>query len=333
MSENMCRSVMFSRIGDASVLELITEPERKPSIGEVRIAVEAIGLNRAEVMFREGTYLEQPEFPARVGYEAAGVIEAVGEGVSGFEVGDRVSTIPAFSMGTHGVYSEKAIVPAHSVARYPENLSAKEGSSIWMQYLTAYGALIDIAKLEPGQVVLITAASSSVGLAAIQVARAVGATVIVTTRGTAKLEALRVAGADHVISTDSENLVERVTAITAGAGAQVIFDSIAGPIIEELATAAASGAMLIEYGALDDRQTPFPLYQALAKGLTIRGYTLFEITQDAKRLNKAKAYIYEGFETGALVPVLDRNFAFEDVADAHRYMESNQQLGKITLTL
>ena len=156
---------------DADVLQLDEVIEREPRSGEVRIRVEAIGLNRAEVMFRRGEYLEDPNFPSRIGYEAAGTVEAVGDDVEHIQVGDRVSTIPSFSMGEYGVYGETAVVPAYAIASYPDNLTAEQGAAIWMQYITAYGALIHYGKLQAEQTVLITAASSSVGLAAIQIAK------------------------------------------------------------------------------------------------------------------------------------------------------------------
>jgi NADPH:quinone reductase-like Zn-dependent oxidoreductase len=295
--------------------------------------VEAIGLNRAEVMFRQGRYLENPELPSRLGYEAAGTIDAVGPGVSGLRIGERVSTIPSFSMNRYGVYGESAIVPAYAVARYPDTLSAAEGAAIWMQYLTAFGALIEFGQMQKESSVVITAASSSVGLAAIQITRASGATAIAVTRGAGKKQFLLDAGADHVIVTDAEDLAETVMRLTAGNGASLAFDPVAGPMLAKLAEAAAPGAMIFEYGALSSEPTTFPLFPALAKGLTVRGYTLFEIVKDPGMLARGKQFIYEGLESGALKPVIDRSFPLGDIADAHRYMESNQQKGKIVVTV
>jgi NADPH:quinone reductase-like Zn-dependent oxidoreductase len=167
----MPRIVRFHEVGQADVLKLEELPLVEPQEGELRIKVEAIGLNRAEVMFRNGQYLESPELPSKLGYEAAGIVDAVGPGVEGFQIGDRVSSIPAFSMSQYGVYGEAAILPVSAVAHYPDNLSAAEGAAIWMQYLTAYGALIHYGKMKKDDVVLVTAASSSVGLAAIQLAK------------------------------------------------------------------------------------------------------------------------------------------------------------------
>ncbi len=159
----MPKVIRFYETGGPEVLKVEDVPLAEPGKGEVRLKVEAIGLNRAEIMFRSGQYLEEPEFPSRLGYEAAGIIDAVGPGTTGFHQGDRVSTIPSFSIGRYGVYGESAIVPAHAVAPYPDHLSPLEGAAIWMQYITAYGALIDYGKVKKDEPVLITAASSSVG--------------------------------------------------------------------------------------------------------------------------------------------------------------------------
>ena len=327
----MPKQVVFHQTGGADVLTIENQPLAEPGPGEVRIAVQAIGLNRAEVMFREGQYLEQPEFPSKLGYEAAGTVDAIGEGVDGLSIGDRVSTIPAFSMTRHGVYGESAIVPAFAVAHYPERLSSAEGASIWMQYMTAFGALLHFGKLQAGQVVLITAASSSVGLAAIQITKAAGAMAIATTRGADKKQALLDAGADHVIVTNDENLPERVAAITDGKGANLVFDPVAGPMLAELAEACAQHATIFVYGALAMQPTPFPLFPALGKGLSIRGYTLFELTGTPEGMQAAKRFVYDGLADGSLNPLVAKTFKLDDISDAHRYMESNQQIGKIVV--
>ena len=329
----MSKIIRFHETGGADVLKIEDLPLTEPGEGEVRLKVEAIGLNRAEIMFRRGQYLEEPRLPSRIGYEASGTIDALGPDVSNVNIGDRVSTIPGFSMGTYGVYGESAIVPVSAVAHYPENLSATEGTAIWMQYLTAFGALVEISQLKKQDIVLITAASSSVGLAAIQITKSAGALAIATTRGADKKQALLDAGADHVIVTNDEDLAERVMSITSDRGANIIFDPVGGPMLEMLANAAALGATIFEYGALSPEATPFPLFTSLAKALTVRGYTLFEIIKDAERLARGKQYVYDGLQSGALKPIIDRTFTLDDIVDAHRYMESNQQKGKIVITV
>jgi NADPH:quinone reductase len=327
----MPKIVRFYETGGPEVLKIEELPLVEPGVGEVRLKVEAIGLNRAEVMFRQGHYLENPVLPSRLGYEAAGVVDAVGPGTAGVKIGDRVSTIPSFSIGAYGVYGESAVVPAYAAARYPENLTPVEGAAIWMQYLTAFGALIEFGQVRKGITVLITAASSSVGLAAIQITKSVGATAIAITRGAGKKSFLMGAGADHVIVSDEQDLAESVMAITAGKGADVAFDPVAGPLLGELAGAAAPGATIFEYGALSSAPATFPLFAALSKGLTVRGYTMFEIVKNAERLARGKQFIYSGLETGVLKPIVDRTFPLESIVEAHRYMESNQQKGKIVV--
>ena len=169
------RIVRFHTVGGPEVLKIQDEPIPEPGKGEVRLNVKAIGLNRAEVMFRRGQYLESPGLPSKLGYEAAGVVAAVGPDVDKSWLGKKASTVPAFLMTNYGVYGEVAIVPASALAVYPENLSPEEGTSIWMQYLTAYGALITYGQIKKGDFVIITAASSSVGIAAIEMVKAEGA--------------------------------------------------------------------------------------------------------------------------------------------------------------
>jgi NADPH:quinone reductase-like Zn-dependent oxidoreductase len=170
----MARAVRFHRAGGPEVMQFENLEVGAPGQGEMRVRVEAIGLNRAEAMFRSSAYLEPPKLPARLGYEASAVVEALGPGVNGFRPGDPVSVIPAFSMNNYGVYADEAIVPASAVVKRPAGMSAVDAVAVWMAYLTAWGALIDIGKLGKDEAVVITAASSSVGLAAIQIALSVG---------------------------------------------------------------------------------------------------------------------------------------------------------------
>jgi NADPH:quinone reductase-like Zn-dependent oxidoreductase len=202
-----------------------------------------------------------------------------------------------------------------------------------MQYLTAYGALVDIAKLAPGDFVLIPAASSSVGLAAIQIARLVGATPIALTRKSDKRETLLRLGAAHVIATEEQDVVAEAAKITGGAGARVAFDPVGGPAIVKLATAMALHGILFQYGALSPEPTPLPLMQVLGKCLTIRGYVLFEVTSDPQRLERGKRFVIDGLESGRLKPVIAKTFPLAEIVAAHRYLESNAQIGKIVVTV
>ena len=329
----MSRVVRFHRTGGPEVLQIDEVDVPAPAKGEIRIAVKTLGLNRAEAMFRMGQYLEDPVFPSKLGYEAAGVVEAVGPGVTEFQVGDAVSTIPAFPQGKYGVYGDACVVPAAAVAKHPATLSWEAAASIWMQYLTAYGALVDIAKLTKGEFVLITAASSSVGIAAIQIANLLGAIPIALTRTDEKRDALIKLGAKHVIATETQDLVKEVQTLTGEKGARVAFDPVGGPTIAKLADALTTHGILFQYGALSTEPTPLPLFTVLSKMLTVRGYLLFEVTSDPARLAKGKQFVFDGLANGKLTPVIAKTFPLEKIVDAHRYLESNQQIGKVVVTV
>jgi NADPH:quinone reductase len=329
----MARVVRFHRTGGPEVLQIDNLDVPPPAKGEVRIEVKALGLNRAESMFRLGAYLENPSLPSRLGYEAAGVVESVGPGVSSLKPGDAVSTIPAFSQGKYGVYGDRAVVPAAAVAKHPQTLSWTEAAAIWMQYLTAYGALIEIAKLSEGDFVLVPAASSSVGIAALQIARQVGATPIALTRKRTKREALIQLGAAHVIATEEQDLVAEVLKVTGGAGARVAFDPVGGPTLAKLAAASAPRGILFQYGALSPEPTVVPLLELLGKSLTIRGYVLFELTSDPVRLERGKEFVLNGLKSGHLKPIIAKTFPLSEIVEAHRFLESNQQIGKIVVTV
>ncbi len=231
----------------------------------------------------------------------------------------RNKSVPLFAWGTYG---EVANVPAHLTVKHPHNLSFLQAAASWMQYVTAWGALVEQAKLTTGDFVLVTAASSSVG-----------STAIAVTRTRAKQQALLDAGAHHVIVSDEENLVERVMQLTDGQGARVVFDPIGGPGFEALTQNMAQCGILLEYGALSAEPTPFPLFTVLGKCLTLKGYLYAEIVADPAALARAKAFILDGLASGALAPVIAKTFGLDEVQEAHRYLEANQQVGKVVVTV
>ncbi len=328
----MPKTVRFHESGGPEVLRIEDLPERHPGRGEVRLKVQAAGLNRAESMFYHGQYLETAQLPARIGYEASGIVDEIGEGVDRSWLGKQAATVPAFAMNNYGVLGEEAIVPAAALGAYPAALSPIEGAAIWMQYLTAFGALIEMGRLAKGEAVVITAASSSVGLAAIQIAKAEGAISIAATRTRGKQSELLRLGADHVVVTDEEDLPARVMEITGGKGARIAFDPVAGPGLQALAAAASYHGIIFEYGALSPEPTPFPLFEVLGKRLTIRGYVLHEITSVPERLGAATKYVYDRLEDGRFHPKIAKTFPFAQTVEAYRYLESNAQVGKVVIT-
>ena len=329
----MSRIVRFHELGGPEVLKLEDETPQTPGPGEAQVEVRAIGLNRAEAMFRRGVYMEQPALPSRIGYEISGIVRAVGPDVTAFKAGDAVSTIPGYSQSKYGSYAEVALVPAGALVPKPDALSFEQAASVWMQYMTAYGALIDIAQLGAGDAVVITAASSSVGLAAIQIARHAGATPIATTRTGAKRAALLEAGAAAVVATAEDDVPAAIMAASGGKGARVVFDPVGGRTVLKLAAGMAQSGILFQYGGLSGEETPFPSMASFANRLSMRAYTLLEVTNDPARRERGVQYVLDGLKSGALLPKIDKTFKLDQIVEAHRYMEGNEQVGKIVVSI
>jgi NADPH:quinone reductase-like Zn-dependent oxidoreductase len=329
----MSRVVEFSETGGPEVLRFknVDIPEAGP--GQVRIRVKAIGLNRAESMWRHDEYIEPVKFPARLGYEAVGTVDSVGRDVTTIAVGDEVNVIPSFSMNQYGMYGEVVLAPIHAVIKHPKGLSPVEGASIWMMFVTAYGALIEDAKITSQDAVVIPGASSSVGLAAIQIANSVGAKSIALTRTNAKRKLLIDAGAKYVIATEEEDLVKAINEITGGRGARVVFDPVGGPTLSKLIEAMSVHGILYIYGALSDQATVVPPLDLIAKMLTIKGHNIWDTSGDTARQKAAVDFVINGVEKGTLKPVIDRVFPFDQIVEAHRYLEASEQIGKIVVTI
>ncbi|BBC73053.1 NADPH:quinone oxidoreductase [Altererythrobacter sp. B11] len=329
----MTRAVRIHELGGPEVLRIEDIDIGDPAAGEVRIRVEAVGLNRAEAMYRAGRYPVTPQLPSLIGYEGVGVIEALGDGVEGFEIGQRVCVLPMIQQGQYGIWAEAAIVPARILLPAPPGLTPAEAASIWMQYMTAF-ALIEVADIGIGDGVIVRAASSSVGIAAIQLANWAGAISIACTRKHDKTEALLAQGAAHVIATEEEDLVARVMEITGGKGARTAFDPVGGPYVETLASALAPRGILFIYGGLSGQETPYPHWQCAFKGLSMRGWVASEIWNHPHRYKAAQEKILAGLAGGHLRPVIAREFrGLDQLAEANRFLESNQQVGKVVVTI
>ncbi|HWJ70023.1 MAG TPA: zinc-dependent alcohol dehydrogenase family protein [Sphingobium sp.] len=328
----MAKVVRVHELGGPDVLRFEEIDVGAPGAGEVRIRVEAVGLNRSEAMFRAGRYPTKPQLPTLIGYEACGIVEALGDGVGGFAPGDRVCALPMYSLGQYGVWGEQAIVPARCLLAAPPGLTPAEAASVWMQFMTAY-AIIEVAQAGIGDYVIIRAASSSVGLAAIQLANWAGAIPIAATRTSAKAEALRELGAAHVVATEEVDLREEVMRITGGTGARIVFDPVGGPYVDTLASAMAERGILFIYGGLSEQPTPYPHWHMAFKALSMRGWIASEIWNHPHRYKAARERILLGLELGHLKPVIARSFPFSEMVEANRFLESNQQVGKVVVTM
>jgi NADPH:quinone reductase-like Zn-dependent oxidoreductase len=358
----MTTTVRFHETGGADVLRLHDLDPGEPGPGEVLLRIDAIGLNRADVLFRSGQYIESvKQFPAGLGSEAAGVIEALGPGVTGFAIGQPVSVIPNFSQNDYPQYAERALAPVTALIPRPDSVDAVSGAAVWMPYLTACGAMVEIAHVRPGDVVVINAASSSVGLAAIHTANRLGATPIAITRTNAKRQRLLDEGAAEVIVSDEEDenargsslrdgdrdgdrdghegrgrrgdIAGRILALTGGRGAEYVFDAVAGPGVVDLARAVAADGTLFLWGAASGRPTPYPGFELGMPALNLRTYTVHEITRNPERLRRATAFVTSGLRSGAFKPAVDRLFTLDTIVQAHAHLESNAHFGKVVVTV
>jgi len=327
----MPKAIRFQQLGGPEVLKIEDVPTRTPGEGEVLLKVAAVGLNRAESMYFHGQYMEKPQLPSGLGYEVAGTVLAVGPGVDPSLVGKQFATIPGYSQNKYPSLAEEAVVPAKNLAAVPDTLSPTEAAAVWMQYGTAWAGLVTSGKLQRGQTVLITAAASSVGLAAIQIARDLGATSIATTRQAGKKQQLLDLGADHVIVTTEEDVPARMREITGGKGVNLIYDPIGGDITP-LALGAAPRATYVLYGMLSGQPTPYPL-AVFGTGFMMTASSISTDMNTDELRETAKSYIIERLKNGTFKPHIARTFPFAQTVEAYQFLESNEQVGKVIITL
>lgn len=330
-SDRLDRVVVFRKLGGPEVLTLESPTGRPLEAHEVRIDVHAFALNRADLMFIRGEHYTIPVFPSRIGSEAVGTIIETGEGVRSFQVGDRVSAIPFFTT-THGVQGTTAVLPADYLTLAPGNLSDVHACALWMQYLTPYFAFREVARLETGAAVLITAGGSSAGLGALQLARVLGLRTIATTRSPAKTGALLEAGADRVV-TDLKELGGVIGAMTAGDGLAAAFDPLGGDSLATYVDHLAPEAVVFGYGTLSDRQPVVPVAAMCRARAVFHPYSMFNHVGDAAQRARGIAVILDAIKRGELRPRVDRIFPLNDIVRAYKYMESNEQCGKIVVSV
>lgn len=326
----MPRVVVFDEFGGPDVMHVVEEPVVEPAAGEIRVRIEAFAVNPLDQMMRSGTSPAIVPLPhARLGVEGTGVVDALGPGVTGLEVGDPVILTAIPDATVRGSYAEYTTVPASRVTARPAGLGITEAAAIWVAYSTAYGALVEKAKMRPGDHVLITAASGGVGRAAMQIANQIGAVPIAITRHTAKKDDLLAAGAAAVIATDHDDVVEAVRHRTGGTGADIVLDLVMGPGQQDLLKAGRPGGSLVAAGFLDPRPTPFPA----GTPLTIFSYRGFDYILDDVVVKRMAAFLNAGVRLGALRPAVGKVFALDDVAEAHRHLEKGLHAGKIVVTV
>ena len=326
------RAIVITSYGGVEGISLQeTEIPAPPTADRVRVRVHAVGLNRADIMQREGNYPPPPGYPENIpGLEFAGEVEAVGDAVRSWEIGDRV-----FGITAGGAQAEFVVVPQSNLARIPLELNWSEAAAMPEVFITAQDALFTLAGLQMGERVLIHAAASGVGTAAVQLARAAGATVYGTSRTTDKLEQVRTLGLDETITVRDrpQQFVERVRKLTANVGVEVILDLIGGDYFPANLQALATRGRIICVGTTAGRKSEIDLGLVLRKRATIIGTVLRprSIEEKAEATHRFTTHVLPLISRGLVRPIVDRVYPVGEVRAAHEYLESNRSCGKIVL--
>ncbi|MET3598586.1 NAD(P)H-quinone oxidoreductase [Martelella mangrovi] len=328
-SDGSMRYITISGFGGPEVMSVATGPRPTPGPNEVLIRVSAAGVNRPDVAQRQGTYPPPPGASAVLGLEVAGTIAAMGDQVSGFEIGARVCALV-----NGGGYAEYCTVPAGQVLPVPDGLDDVAAAAIPETLFTVWANLFQMAGLHEGQDVLVHGGSSGIGTTAIQLANAFGARVFTTAGTDAKCDACLKLGAAVAINYHQQDFVEAVKTATDGRGVDIILDMVGAAYFQRnLSALARDGCLSIIAFLSGPKAEAVNLTPIMVKRLTVTGSTMRPRTEDEKRairddlLDKVWPLIAEG----RVKPLIDRVFAFEDAADAHRHMEAGDHIGKIVL--
>jgi NADPH:quinone reductase-like Zn-dependent oxidoreductase len=336
------RQVVIPKHGPPDVFETREASDPTPRDGEMRIRVRAAGVNFADILARLGLYPDAPKPPLVVGYEVAGHIDAIGGSVTGFTEGDRVVALTRF-----GGYSDTVVVPAKQAFHFPDRLSDSEAAAVPVNYLTAALALYRMAALAPGETVLVHNAGGGVGIAAMQLARLRRATVI-GTASSAKHDALRSFGVDHAIDYRHANVMEEVKKLTKGRGVDVILDPIGGTsftssyrmlaplgrlIIFGLSAAAPAERRSLWRAFLAWKASPrFDPLSLINRNRGVFGLHVGHLWDQQAKIVPLIEMLVNELQAGRLTPVVARTFPLERAADAHRFIQSRMNIGKVVLT-
>lgn len=317
------KAIRVSKFGDPDVMNWEELPKLDPGPGQVVIRVKAAGVNPVDTYVRSGTYVFKPSLPYTPGYDAAGVVERVGEGVTRLKVGDRV-----YSSGTvSGAYAEQALCDESQVQLLPQRVSFSQGAAIGIPYTTAYRALFQRGKATPGETVLIHGASGGVGIAAVQLARAAGLQIIATA-GTQKGQQLAAEqGAHHVLDHHQADHLEQALAWTNGRGVDVILEMLANVNLgSDLKVLAPQGRVVVIGSRGPVEMNP---RDAMSRDAAILGMSLFNVSKSDR--DKIHAALAAGLERGTLQPVVGRELPLREAAQAHQSVLQPGAYGKIVL--
>ena len=321
------RAVVLTEHGGPEVLRIIEVPAPVPGPDELLVAVVATALNRADLLQRRGMYAGPRADVEILGLECAGRVVGAGDRVTAFAPGD-----PVMSLLGGGGYAEQVVVHERMALRPPQGMALTDAAAIPEVWITAWDALVVQGGLTSGRTAIVHGGGSGVGTAGIQIVKALGATVVATASA-AKTAGCRELGADLAVDYRSEDFVEAVRDLTAGRGADVVLDVVGGEQLNRNLAALRTCGTIVQVGLLGSGEATIALRRLMAKRARLVG-TVLRARPAEEKIALSRRFADEVlplFETGRLRPVIDRRFSIEDVAEAHRYMESNANFGKILL--
>ena len=320
----MARAIRFHETGGPEVLRYEEVEVGNPGAGQVRLRHEAIGLNFADTYFRSGLY--PVPMPAGMGVEAAGIVEAVGAGVTNVAPGDRV-TYTGF-VNTLGAYSTERLIPAAPLIKLPETISCETAAGMTMRGLTCAYLMRRIHDFRKGDTILLHAAAGGVGLIVSQWAKLLGLTVIGTVSTEAKAEVARAHGCDHVINYSREDVAKRVRELTDGVGVNVVFDSVGKDTFESSLDSLKRRGLMVCVGTASGPIPPFnPQILAMKGSLFLTRPALADYIADPAEKNELAAEIFGHVAAGRIRIELNQRYALEDAVQAHRDLESRKTTG------
>ncbi|HLZ65272.1 MAG TPA: zinc-dependent alcohol dehydrogenase family protein [Aliidongia sp.] len=323
------RSLIFHRFGDPSeVLSLEEVPTPEPGPGQVRVRLGARSINPSDVLTVRGQYGRRPKLPATPGYESAGTIDAVGEGVTDWQVGQRV--IP---LGIEGTWQEAILVPEQALMATPEGLPDRIACQLLANPLTAHLLLFDVLDAKAGDWVVQTAAGSTLGQLMIQLAKLNGINLINVIRSRRGVAALKAAGAEHVVVTEDEDMAARFAEIAGKMPITKAVDAVAGETGAKLVAALGYGATLVVYGALSMAPLPLDAGRLIFRGLVVKGFWLTDWFRTSTGETRAKTLgeVAKLLASGQLVPPVEAEYDLADVHAAIVHSERPGRTGKIVL--
>ena len=320
------RAIQIKTTGGPEVMELVELPTPKPGAGQVLVKIEASGVNFIDTYLREGRY--PAELPFIPGQEAAGTVVALGGGVSGFAVGDRVAW-----NGTRGTYAEFACAPADDLLRIPDGISFLQAAAVLLQGLTAHYLSHDTYAIRAGEAVLIHAGAGGVGLLLTQMAKRLGARVLTTVSTEQKAELSRAAGADKVILYTIESFVEEVKRQTDGDGLPVVYDSVGKTTFEDSLKCLRPRGLLALYGASSGAVPAMDPIRLMAGSLYLTRPTLKDYVRRRSDLERRAADVFGWVADGELHVRIGATYRLEDAAQAHRDLAGRKTTGKVLLTV